>query len=175
MQACSSGSSGSLPSARNHIRWVGAGYGFVGRSADRLADVADVDRSGPVVAARRGASAQGAIASVQVGRVSGSGTSGICSWWLTPSSWTWNDADRWKIGLAPLDGGHPAGGEGPAVADAVHLVEDRDPGIAGAEEVGVQRVHRALPALAVGDRAAGGDQGLAATWPPKTRRRCSGG
>ena len=62
-----------------------------------------------------------------------------------------------KIGLAVLDGDHPAGGERAAVADAVDLVEDRHGRVARAQEVGVQRVH-----LAVGlDGAGGGDERLA--------------
>ena len=59
-------------------------------------------------------------------------------------------------GPAVLDGHHPAGGEGAPVADAVDLVEDRDGGIAGPQEVGVQRVH----ALVVVDCATCGHQGL---------------
>ena len=46
-------------------------------------------------------------------------------------------------GLAVLDGHHPPGRERAAVADAVDLVEDGHVGIAGAQEVGVQRVHAA--------------------------------
>jgi hypothetical protein len=47
-------------------------------------------------------------------------------------------------GPAVLDGHHPAGGEGPAVADPVDLVEDRDVGVARAQEVRVQRVDPAV-------------------------------
>ena len=54
-----------------------------------------------------------------------------------------------------LNGHHPPGGEGPAVANPVDLVEDRDVGVAGAQEVRVQRVD-----LAVLDGPPGRDQGL---------------
>ena len=47
-------------------------------------------------------------------------------------------------GPAVLDGDDPPGGERAAVADAVHLVEDRDRRVAGAQEVRVQRVHPAV-------------------------------
>jgi hypothetical protein len=39
-----------------------------------------------------------------------------------------------------LDGHHPPGGEGAAIADAVDLVEDGHAGVTGSEEVRVQRV-----------------------------------
>ncbi len=58
--------------------------------------------------------------------------------------------------LAVLDGDDAAGGEGPAVADAVDGVDDGCAGVAGAQEVGVQGVRRAV----VGHGAPGGDQGL---------------
>ena len=45
-------------------------------------------------------------------------------------------------GPAVLDGDDATGGERSAVADPVDLVEDRHGGVAGAEEVGVQRVDR---------------------------------
>ncbi len=57
--------------------------------------------------------------------------------------------------LPVLDRDDPARREGPPVADAVDLVEDRDRRVAGAQEVGVQRVHP--PAL---DGAAGGHERL---------------
>jgi hypothetical protein len=46
-------------------------------------------------------------------------------------------------GVAVLDGDDATGGEGAAVTDAVHLVEDRLGGIAGPQEVRVQGVHHA--------------------------------
>ncbi|MNL56785.1 hypothetical protein D3C87_1803030 [compost metagenome] len=56
-----------------------------------------------------------------------------------------------------LDGDDAARGEAGAVADAVHLVDDRHGRVAGAHEIGVQRVHVA----AFVDGALGRDQGLA--------------
>ena len=41
---------------------------------------------------------------------------------------------------AVLDGDHPAGGEALAVSNPVDGVEDRDAGVAGAQEVAVQGV-----------------------------------
>src|SRR5262249_22024349 len=58
-------------------------------------------------------------------------------------------------GLAVLDGDHAPRGEGPAVADAVHHVEDGRRRVSGAEEVGVQGVHHSAI-----DGAARGDQRL---------------
>src|SRR5690606_5374568 len=55
------------------------------------------------------------------------------------------------------DGDDPPGRERAAVADAVDLVEHRDLGVAGPEEVGVQRVDVALGV----DRAGRGDERLA--------------
>src|SRR5438552_3957728 len=60
-------------------------------------------------------------------------------------------------GAAALDGDHPTRREGPAVADAVHLVEDRHRHVSGAQEVGVEGVH---PVVAL-HRAPRGHQGLA--------------
>ena len=47
-------------------------------------------------------------------------------------------------GPAVLNGDHPPGGEGAAVADAVDVVEDRRRGVARSQEVRVQRVHEAV-------------------------------
>jgi hypothetical protein len=58
--------------------------------------------------------------------------------------------------LPVLDGRHAPRGERPPVTDAVHLVDDRRGGVAGAEEVRVQRVGAASL-----DRPAGGDERLA--------------
>lgn len=58
--------------------------------------------------------------------------------------------------LAVLDGDDAAGGEGAAVANAVDGVDDGRAGVAGAQEVRVQGVRRAV----LGDGAPGGDQGL---------------
>ena len=70
----------------------------------------------------------------------------------------WKLAGRLKIGLAVLDGHHPAGGEALAVADAVDLVEDRDGRVAGAQEVGVERVDGSARVV---DRPGGRHQRLA--------------
>ncbi|GAA3413198.1 hypothetical protein GCM10018952_28900 [Streptosporangium vulgare] len=58
--------------------------------------------------------------------------------------------------LAVLDGHHPPGGEGPAVADPLDVVDDRNRRVAGPDEVGVQRVDVAV----VGHRPSRGDQCL---------------
>ena len=68
----------------------------------------------------------------------------------------WNDTDIEKIALAVLDGDDAPGGEALAVADAVDLVDDRHLGIAGQQEIGVQRMRQ--HAL---DGAGGRDQRLA--------------
>ena len=77
--------------------------------------------------------------------------------------------------LPALDGGHPPGGERPTVAYPVHLVQDRDLRVAGAEEVGVEGVHRTFRAGAIGDRSPGRHQGLgrdlAAEHPKSVLRR----
>ena len=92
----------------------------------------------------------------RLGSSSGSGTSGI-SCLMVESGLV-----QVKAGLevedrpAVLDRDHAARHEGSAVADAVHLVEDRDPGITRPQEVGVQRVHRSLV-----DGASGSDECLA--------------
>ncbi len=59
-----------------------------------------------------------------------------------------------------LDRDHPAGGERPAVADAVDLVEDRNARVPWPEEVGVQRVRPSRV-----DRAAGRGQRLSRHLP----------
>jgi len=57
-----------------------------------------------------------------------------------------------------LDRDHPAGGEALAIADAIDLVDDRHLGVAGEQEIRVQRMGR--PAGHV-DGAAGRHQRLA--------------
>ena len=59
---------------------------------------------------------------------------------------------------AVLDGDDPAGGEAAPVADPVDLVQDRHRRVAGAQEVGVQRVDEAVRLV---DRAGRGDERLA--------------
>ncbi len=68
-----------------------------------------------------------------------------------------------------LDGHHPPGGEGPPVADAVDLVEDRDVRVAGAQEVRRAASGRG-PCSTVRPAAI---RACPATWPPKTRWRSS--
>ena len=58
--------------------------------------------------------------------------------------------------MTALNRDHPARREALAVADAIDLVEDRHPRIAGAQEIGVQGVHQAIG----GDRAPGRDERL---------------
>ena len=59
---------------------------------------------------------------------------------------------------AVLAGRDPAGGERPAVADPLHVVHDRHAGVAGAQEVGVQRVDdvRRVDGVDAGDHRLGG-------------------
>ena len=75
-----------------------------------------------------------------VASVSGSGTSGIGTWCERPLLVDVERRRHVEDGLPVLDGHHPPGGEGPPVADPVHLVEDGHVGVAGPEEVGVQRM-----------------------------------
>ena len=92
------------------------------------------------------------------GSDSGSGRpSGIGTWWSKPVLVDVERRRQVEDGLAVLDGHDPAGGERAAVADAVDLVEDRHRRVAGAQEVGVQRVDRPVGAR----RAGRGDQRLA--------------
>src|SRR6188768_2777798 len=58
---------------------------------------------------------------------------------------------------AVLDRDDAAGREALAVADAIDVVEDRHRGVAGAEEVAVQRVDEAVGFV---DRSGGGDERL---------------
>ena len=77
-------------------------------------------------------------------------------------------------GFAPLDGRHPAGGKRLAVADAIDLVEDRDLRVTWSQKVSMEGViGRSAPLPSVTVRPAATSD-WAATWPPKTRMRCSG-
>ena len=73
---------------------------------------------------------------------SGLGTSGIDNWCSAPGSCSWNEAAQKKIGLPVLDRGHAPHREAAAVAGAVDVVDDRMLDIAGAQEIGVQRMRR---------------------------------
>src|SRR5664280_1224649 len=94
MQACRSGSSGSVPSARIHSRWVGSlpppwmngrppmwrwsiGWGRANQS--------------PTL------SRKCSSRTARVSSVSGSGTSGMGNWWDSPTSSAWNEADMLKM------------------------------------------------------------------------------
>ena len=66
-------------------------------------------------------------------------------------------------GLAALDGLDPAGGDGLAVADVLHVIDDGAIGIAGTQEIGVETVHLAI----AGHRLLGGRQGLPHHLPAK--------
>src|SRR6516164_4432102 len=87
------------------------------------------------------------------GKSSGLVTSGIFAWWLMPVERHRHGVNR----LPVLDRDHAPRGEALAVADAVDLVDDRHLGVAGEQEIGVQRVRR--PARHV-DGAAGGNKRL---------------
>ena len=79
---------------------------------------------------------------------------------LEALSSTWNDAARVKICLPCWIATTRREVKLAAVAGAVHFVEDRNLGIAGAQEIGVEGM-----ADAPLDRAAGGDQRLAQHLP----------
>ncbi len=64
---------------------------------------------------------------------------------------------------AVLDPDHAPGGEALPVPDAVDLVDDRDRRVTGTQEVGVQRVHRAVGLHGAARR----DQRLARDLPPE--------
>jgi hypothetical protein len=64
--------------------------------------------------------------------------------------------------LAVLDRDHPAGGERATVADPVDLIEDRHLGVAGPQEVCVERVDVALGVDGAGRRHQGLSRHLAA-------------
>ena len=83
---------------------------------------------------------------------------GIGSWWSRPDSAIVEAGLQVEDRPAVLDGDDAPGGEAAPVADPVDLVEDRHRRVAGAQEVGVQRVHVALRLV---DRAARRDQSLA--------------
>ena len=94
--------------------------------------------------------------SSKFGSVSGSGASGIGIWCSGPGSSGWNDAERWKIACAVLDGDTRRVVNVRAVADAVDLVEDRES--SGRRGGGSRRAASATRAAL--DRAARGDERL---------------
>ena len=138
MQEWSSGSSGSSPSARIHRRCTGGpgsccihgsspmwrwsiGWGFANHSESSLAHgLESLEQSGQLLGIRH------------VGHRE-----------LVHESTLLVDVERHgdiEDGTAVLDRDDASGGERATVADAVHLVEDRDRGITRAQEVAVQRV-----------------------------------
>ena len=142
---------------------AGAGAGARGAGPRLQSHVAGVDGPGPVEVSRR---------SARRTAPSGSASRAASRARAAARRSTWRrqrhlvveallgDVERGRQvedGLPVLDGHDPAGGERAPVADAVDLVEDRHGGVAGAQEVGVQRVHRPV----VVDGAGGGDEGLA--------------
>ena len=71
-----------------------------------------------------------------------SGTSGGASiWWSSPGSWPWKLACRLKIARPCWIATTRRVLKLRAVAEAVDVVDDRHRRVAGAQEVGVQRVH----------------------------------
>ena len=141
-QACSTGSSGRSPSARIHTCWSGGSWPLPAR---RVASRRSGCRSGGAGRTSRRSAPRTAPSRVpEVGQRLGVGHV------LGHRELVLGARPRrpWKRRLqvedrpAVLDRHHPAGREAPAVADAVDLVEDRHGRIAGAQEVGVQRVHQ---------------------------------
>ena len=125
---------------------------------------------------RRAPPGRASIRVLKSGRSSGLGTSAsMAIWWSRPLSGRWKLACRLKMAFAVLDGDDPPCGEALAVADAIDLVQDRHGGVAGAEEVGVQRVDEAGRVV---HRAGGGHEGLpghlAAEDPLAARPRATG-
>ena len=140
-QACSSGSSGSSPSARIHRRWYGPGCGHL-VVPGQLADVALVDRmrasrtTRPAPPGRAGAAPTASAAS------RGRAPRASANWWRDAALLEVVERRLHVVDGPPvLNRHHPAGGEGAAVADAVDLVEDGHGRVAGSEEVRVERVH----------------------------------
>ena len=77
-------------------------------------------------------SRQGASRSGRAGELLGAGHVGHGELVVEPVLVDVERGGHVEDGLAVLDGHHPPGGEGPAVADAVHLVEDGDARVARA-------------------------------------------
>jgi hypothetical protein len=76
--------------------------------------------------------------------------------------------------LALLDGGNPSGRKGTTVADPVHLVEDRDTWVAGAQKVGMQRVNGSLEASPIRDRPSSCNQRLCSDLAPEDAKSMLG-
>ena len=152
-QTCSSGSSGSTPSARIHTR-------LRRRRAARVAAAATAGRrrsAGRSAAASTGTTrprpAYGRRSrSSSVGSVSGRRHVGHRRLVLEAACVELERRRQREDRLAVLDGDHPAGGERAAVAHPVDLVEDRHRRVAGPEEVRVQRVDAAVRRARCGRR-----------------------
>ncbi len=103
MQTCSSGSSASFPLVRNHTCERGSrGSPAVangGASTYRRSTAARASSSRSTMRGSVKRSAYRGSISAAVGRVSGAGADGMAVWWSMPSSRTWKEAERWKIGL----------------------------------------------------------------------------
>ena len=160
-QACSTGSSGRAPSARSQTCCVRRLRSLAVRR--RAVDVAGVDGPRPVVPLARAARGTGAMRVGEVGQGRRVGDVGRHRLLVVEARLGAVEPGlQVEDGLAVLDGDDPPGGEAPAVADAVDLVEDRHRRVARAQEVGVQRVHQAARVV---DRACRGDQRLAGHLP----------
>ena len=155
-------SGGTRPAGR-----AGASAGSV-----RRADTRGGTRTGPCRDSQRctlggsapAASGDGAGASARCPRACG--TSGIDSWCSAPASASWNEAAQKKIGLPCWIAVTRRTEKLLAVAGAVDVVDDRVFDVAGAQEVGVQRVHGARPWP---DRSCcAADSAWPSTWPPNT-------
>ena len=152
MQVWRSGSSGRVPSARSHSRWTRLLDGPV--HPRQGADVALVDGMGPVEPVAD-LVLVGLEPLAHGGQRLGVGHLGHGDLEVEARLVDVERRRQVEDGPAVLDGHHPPGGEDPAVADAVDLVEHGHVRVAGPQEVGVQRVGPADL-----DGAAGGHEGL---------------
>ena len=122
---------------------LGAGRArrVVGEAVRGVAEVANVERRPLLGALSRRPRPRPDEVGERRCRPRGRATSGIASWCSKPSS------ARWKLAVMEVDrpavltGHDPTGGERAPVADPLHVVDDRHRGVAGPQEVGVQRVH----------------------------------
>jgi hypothetical protein len=109
----------------------------VGGGPQRFTDVAYVDRTAPVERIAEGVD----VGSHQVGPCRQSfRVRCVGSVLLMTDAFLGHMERRRQVedGLSPLDGCHPSRRKRLPIANPIHLVQDRDRGIAGTEEVGVQ-------------------------------------
>ena len=132
----------------------------------RVVDVAQVERPREPLHTAPPPRRSPRTARASVGRSSGRGTSGIARLVVDAALGQLERRRQHEDRLAVLDGRDPPDRERPPVAQAVDRVDDRHRGIAGTDEVRVQRVHRRGPASTVRPAAT---SACPATWPPKTR------